>query len=332
MKKTLFIGGTGTISTSVTTLAVEKGMDLYHLNRGMRQAEPTKGVKTIHADIRDINAAKAALKGMDFDCVVDWIAFTQDHIQADLELFAGHTDQFIFISSASAYQKPPVHYRVTESTPMHNPYWEYSRNKIRCENMLLDAYREGRMPVTIVRPSYTYDDRHIPFCVGSGYTIVDRMRKGKPVIVHGDGQSLWVMTRSEDFAKGFVGLIGNQQAIGESFHITSDEALTWDQIVEAVGKAAEAKPRIVHMASDFINSQNPGLGAGLLGDKSCTMVFDNSKIKRVVPEFMATITFQEGVARSIAWHDADPQRQKVDENVNAMIDKLLAAYGNGKFA
>jgi nucleoside-diphosphate-sugar epimerase len=330
MTKTLFIGGTGTISEAVTELAVLKGIDLYHLNRGQRLANPPAGVTTIHADIRDINSVKNAIKGMKFDCVVDWISFVPEHIETDLELFAGNTDQFIFISSASAYQKPPVHYRVTESTPLHNPFWEYSRNKIKCENMLMDAYRAGRIPVTIVRPSYTYNNMHIPFCVGSGYTIVDRMRKGKPVIVHGDGQSLWVMTHNTDFAKGFIGLIGNQQAIGESFHITSDEVLTWDQIAEAVGKAAGAEPKIIHIASDFLSQQEPHrLGDGLLGDKACTSVFDNSKIKRAVPEYCAAMSFQQGVSRAVAWHDADPQRQKIDEGLNDMIDRLITAYGHG---
>ncbi|MHB9130260.1 MAG: SDR family oxidoreductase [Armatimonadota bacterium] len=325
--KVLFIGGTGIISSACTRLAAERGIEMFLLNRGTRDVEIPAGVTVLNGDIRNLAATAELLKPYRFDAVVDWIAFAPENIEADLALFAGKTEQYIFISSASAYQKPPVHYKITESTPLYNPFWGYSRNKIACEERVMAAYRNGEVPgVTIVRPSFTFGETYIPYAVGSGYTIVDRMKKGQPIIVHGDGQSLWTITHNTDFAKGFVGLLGNQQAIGESFHITSDEVLTWDQIAQAIGSAAGVEPKLIHIPSEFINRHNPGIGAGLLGDKGCSMVMDNSKIKRVVPDFVATMPFKNGVKLSVEWAEADPSRMGVDEELNTTLDTIIAAY------
>jgi nucleoside-diphosphate-sugar epimerase len=324
--KVLFIGGTGIISTAVTRLALAKGIELYHLNRGKRASAPD-GVQTITADIHQIEQARQALGDHHFDVVVDWIAFTVEHIERDLALFAGRTKQFIFISSASAYQKPLSHPVITESTPLHNPYWLYSRNKIASENRLLKAYNDDGFPVTIVRPSYTYE-QNFPIALGGGttYTLIDRLKRGQPIIIHGDGTSLWVNTHSEDFARGFVGLLGHSQAIGHAFHITSDEVLTWDQIYATLADAVGVQPNVVHIASDFIAKVAPDEGDGLLGDKAHSVIFDNSKIKTFVPGFQCVIPLREGMRRTLAWFDADPARQRISAEVNATMDRILAAY------
>lgn len=322
--KVLFIGGTGIISSACAQLAVEQGIDLYFLNRGQSKRPSPTAVTTLHGDIRDPDAARRALGKHDFDVVVDWIAFTREHIEADLALFRGRTHQYIFISSASAYQTPPATLPVTESTPLHNPFWGYSRNKIACEERLMQAYRQDGFPMTVVRPSHTYDQTLLP--LPGGYTTVHRMRQGKKVIVHGDGASLWTMTHHRDFAKGFVALLGNPHTIGDTFHITSDEWLTWNQITEIVARAAGAEAHIVHIPSDFIAHFHADLGDSLLGDKTHSMIFDNSKIKRLAPDFVATIPFVRGAAEIMAWYDADPARQVVDAEVDALTDKIIAAY------
>jgi len=323
--KVLFIGGTGIISSACASLALERGVDLYFLNRGQSSDRPVPaGVQVFRGDIRDRSSASAALLGRLFDVVVDWVAYTPEHVETDLELFSGRTGQYIFISSASAYQTPPSSLPVTESTLLDNPYWLYSRNKIACEERLVRAYRQDKFPMTIVRPSHTYDRTTLP--IDGGYTVVNRMRQGKPVIVHGDGTSLWVLTHHKDFARGFVGLLGNSHAIGDDFHITSDEVLNWNQIFDLVAKAAGAQARIVHVPSDLIAAYDSEWGAGLLGDKAVSMVFDNSKIKRIVPDFFASIPFSRGVEEIMAWYDADPARQVVDEKLDRLIDRILNAY------
>ncbi|HUI57536.1 MAG TPA: SDR family oxidoreductase [Bryobacteraceae bacterium] len=330
--RVLFIGGTGIISTACTRLAAERGIDLTLLTRGRHAADLPAGVKTLTADIDDAASAALSLRDASFDAVVDWVAYTPEHIERDLALFRGRTRQFIFISSASAYQKPATHYLITESTPLANPYWDYSRNKIACEERLLRAYREQGFPVTIVRPSLTYGDTQIALAVNSwarSYTAVDRMRRGKKVIVPGDGSSLWVVTHNSDFAKGLVGLLGHQQAIGHAFHITSDEVLTWDQIYRAVGAAAGVEPQLIHIASDFVTACLPETLGGLTGDKAVSVVFDNSKIKRFVPGYCATIPFVQGIRRTLAWFDADPARQQIDHEANAKWDRLIEAYERG---
>lgn len=320
--KVLFIGGTGTISSACSQLAVQRGIELYLLNRGESVRNAPEAAKVLNADIRDRESVKAVLGKDHFDVVVDWIAFTPEHIETDLELFRGRTDQFVFISSASVYQTPPARLPVTESTPLYNPFWQYSRDKIACEERLIRAYREENFPVTLVRPSHTYDRASIPLT--GRYTAIDRMRKGKKVIVHGDGTSLWTLTNHRDFAKGFTGLLGNSHATGEAFHITSDEILTWNQIYEIVAHAAGTKADILHIPSDVIATYDKDWGDGLLGDKSHSMIFDNAKIKKVVPDFTATIPFSRGVEEIIAWHDADPARQLVDERLDKLMDKIIS--------
>lgn len=331
--KVLFIGGTGIISSACTQLAAERGIDLALLTRGRRTRPLPAGVRTLTVDIDDsASAAECLSKSGSFDVVVDWIAFTLAHVERDLNLFRGRTRQYIFISSASAYQKPPSHYLITESTPLSNPYWDYSRNKIACEERLLTAYREEGFPVTIVRPSLTYGDTQIALAVNSwekSYTVVDRMRQGKKVIVPGDGSSLWVITHNTDFAKGLVGLLGNEQAIGHAFHITSDEVMHWDQFYRITAEAAGVEPQLVHIPSDFIGTCLPDKIGGLIGDKSVSVVFDNTKIKRFVPGYFATTPFAQGIRRTLAWFDADPARKQVDTEANATWDRLIDAYERG---
>lgn len=324
--KVLYIGGTGNISSASSRLAVKMGIELYHLNRGKREIT-IEGVKSLIADYSDVEQVKSAVSGHHWDVVVNWIAFTPDQVARDFEVFQNKTDQYIFISSASAYQKPGGHPVITESTPLYNPYWDYSRNKIACEEYLIQKYRESGFPITIVRPSLTYETV-IPVAIGSweDFTIIDRIRKGKEVIIHGDGTSLWSITHSEDFAKGFNGLLGHQQAIGHSFHITTDEILNWNQIYEAVAYAAGAPLRAVHISSDFIGNFDPSQIGGLLGDKAQSVIFDNSKIKRFVPGFQATITFKKGIKRTVDWFDADPKRIWIDEKNNQLIDQLIKEY------
>jgi nucleoside-diphosphate-sugar epimerase len=329
--KALFIGGTGLISSASTRLAIAQGIELVLLNRG-NKADIPEGAASIVADIRDQDAVTRALAGQQFDAVVDWVAYTPEDIERDLRLFRDNTRQYMFISSASAYQKPLSHYLITEDTPLANPFWDYSRNKIACEQRLMHAYREYGFPCTIVRPSLTYGDTQIPLVINSWqlpYTAVARMRQGKPVIVPGDGTSLWTITHNSDFAKGLVGLLGHQQAIGHAFHITSDEALTWDQIYTATANAAGVKANIIHIASDFIAACLPSMTGSLIGDKSASAIFDTSKIKRFVPSFCATTPFARGITRTLAWFDADPARQQIDVQADQRWDQLIDAYQAG---
>ena len=324
----LFIGGTGNISTSVSRLCIKRGIDLFLLNRGTRKVE-LEGATIIHGDIARLETLQSDLASHQWDVVVDWIAFTEHDVERDINLFRDKTNQFIFISSASAYQKPPQHPIITESTPLSNPFWQYSRDKIACEQRLNRAYLEQGFPITIVRPSHTYDIL-IPVSIGGGteYTIIDRMKHGKPVIVHGDGTSLWTLTHAEDFAKAFVGLLGRRDAIGQSFHITSDESLTWNQIYETVARAAGCEPKIIHIASEFIARCEPSLTGNLLGDKSYSVIFDNTKIKQFVPEFKASIPLVDGFRRTLAWFEADPLRKIIRPETEHMMDRILELYGH----
>jgi len=330
--RVLFVGGTGNISLASTKLAAERGIEVTLLRRGQRSADLAKNVATITADVTDEAAVGEALGNRTFDAVVDWIAFTPADVERDIRLFRGRTKQFVFISSASAYQRPVGHYLITESTPLINPFWQYSRDKIACEERLMQAYREEGFPITIVRPSLTYGDTQIVLPVNSwkrSFTAVDRMRRGKKVIVPGDGSSLWVITHNSDFAQGLVGLLGHKQAIGHAFHITSDEVMTWDQFYRITAQAAGGEAQIVHIASEFIGACLPDTVGSLIGDKSSSVVFDNSKIKSFVPEFRATVSFAEGIERTIDWFDADPQRKEIDEDANGAWDKLIDAYESG---
>ena len=328
--KVLFIGGTGTISSAVTALAVEKGIELWHLNRGHSAPFPVPAaVQTIQANLRNFEEATAALKDHQWDCVVNWITYTPEQAQIDIDLFRGKTKQYIFISSASAYQTPPQNLVIPEETPLDNPFWEYSRNKAACEKLVLEA---ADFPATVVRPSHTYSNV-IP--VGAGawdYSVVRRLKAGGPAVIHDDGASLWTPTHSCDLAKGFVGLLGRDEAIGEAFHITSDEALTWNQIYATIAEVFECEPNFVHIPSEVIAKIDPEFsGPSLLGDKAHPGVFDNSKIKRFVPEFEATIPFREGLGMVRDWFDADPVRKKPTEwtlNVEAALDRVLTAWRN----
>ncbi|THV30861.1 SDR family oxidoreductase [Glycomyces paridis] len=322
----LFIGGTGRISTSCVHEAVRQGMEVTVLNRGRtgeRLLPPEVALLT--ADANDADSVREALGDRTFDAVVNWVNFTPEQVRRDIELFTGRCGQYLFISSASAYQTPPTHMPVTESTPLKNPFWQYSRDKIACEELLTAAYRDDDFPMTIIRPSHTYDETLLPF--DGGWTVVERMRAGKPVIVHGDGTSLWTITHSRDFAVGFVGLLAKEAAIGEAFHITGDEAPTWNQIFGHIAEAAGVEPHLVHVASDAIAAADPNWGAGLLGDKSNTMVFDNTKVKRLVPEFGIDATpYRLGAREVVAWHDANPAFQTVDPKTDALMDWLADRY------
>ena len=329
--KILFIGGSGIISQAASACAVEHGADLWLLNRG-HHAVPA-GAKTLVADLTDAAATRAALAGHDWDVVVQWIAFTPPDLERDIELFRGRTRQYLFISSASAYQKPVAHYRVTESTPLINPYWEYSRSKIACETVLQRAFESEGFPGTIVRPSLTYGDNQVPLVLNSwrqSWTAVDRMRRGLPLIIPGDGTSLWTITHNTDFARGLIGLLGNPAAIGQAFHITTDEVLTWNQYFALTAEAAGVSvPKFIHIASDYLTACLPSTTGTLLGDKAVSVVFDNTKIKQFVPGFTARMTFQAGIRRTIAWFDAVAERRQVDPALNATWDQLIAGYERG---
>jgi nucleoside-diphosphate-sugar epimerase len=320
-RRVLFIGGTGVISSACSALAVESGISLHILNRGLTTARPLPpGVTVVQGDI---NSGEIPALG-DFDSVVNWVPFTPDQVRRDIELFGGRTGQYVFISSASAYQTPPSRVPVTESTPLRNPYWRYSRDKIACEDALTAAYREDGFPATIVRPSHTYDRTLVPF--DGGWTVLGRMLAGKPVIVHGDGTSLWTLTHHEDFARAFVPLLGHPRTVGDTFQITSDDVLTWDQIAHTLAAALGTTARIVHVPSDAIAEADPEWGAGLIGDKAHSMVFDNSKIRGVVPGWQAVIPFERGAREIADWHLAEPARQVTDERLDALMDKLAARF------
>ena len=324
----LFIGGTGTISSAITRQLAESEHTLYLLNRGRRPEAIPEGVKLLKADISDEAEAAAVLGDLTFDVVADFIAFVPEQLERDYRLFNGRTRQLIFISSASAYQKPLSDYRITESTPLYNPYWEYSRNKIACEDYLMRQYRENGFPITIVRPSHTYGERSVPLGLSGSkgsWQVLKRMLEGKPVLIHGDGSALWTATHNSDFAKGFIGLLGNAHAIGEAVQITSDESLTWNQIYEIIADALGVKLNAIHVSSDFLVACNEGIRGALLGDKSNTVVFDNAKLKRLVPGFTATVRFDQGVRRSIANVLATPSLQVEDPEYDAFCDKVVAA-------
>lgn len=326
----LFIGGTGLISSACSDLALKRGHELTLINRSASKKHPEpEGATVIRADVHTAEAQLAGqLAGQHFDAVVDWIAFHPDDIERDLHLFRGRTDQFVFISSASVYQKPPRNYLITEETPLENPFWDYSQNKIACEERLMRANREEGFPVTIVRPTLTYGPGQIPFSVGSWahpWTVIERMKRGKRVIVAGDGASLWVVTWNEDFAKGLVGLLGNPAAIGEAFQITSDEVLTWDQIHLEAYAALGLEPNLIHIPSELIAAYWPHAVGSLIGDKSNSVAFDNSKIKAAVPDFGCKVNWAVGLRRVLAWYEAHPEFQTFDAEFDALCDTLVAA-------
>jgi nucleoside-diphosphate-sugar epimerase len=322
----LFIGGNGTISASISRRLVELGHDLTLLNRGTStNRPPIEGTRSLVGDANDPGSLREVVGTSEFDVVANFRSFLPAQAAADIETFTGRTGQYVYISSASAYQKPVAKLPITESTPLRNPWWQYSRDKIASEELLVAAYRTHGFPATIVRPSHTYDEMSVP--LHGAWTQVDRMRRGKPVVVHGDGTSLWTLTHSRDFAVAFTGLLGHPAAIGDSFQITSDEAMTWDAIAGMLGAAAGAEPTIVHVSSDELAREIPAWGPGLLGDKAHSVVFDNSKVKRLVPEYVATTPFHAGAREIVAWHDADPARNVVDAELDAALDAVVARHG-----
>ena len=323
--KVLFIGGSGVISSACAREAVNAGIDLYVLNRGQSTTRPLPAdVTGLRADVRNPASVRDAIEGLDFDCVVDWIAFTPEHVQSDVDLLRDRTGQYVFISSASAYQTPPARLPVTESTPLRNPFWQYSRDKIACEDLLVRQYRQTGFPATIVRPSHTYDATVVPF--EGRWTMLGRMLAGKPVIVHGDGTSLWTLTHTTDFARGFVPLLGHSRTLGEAFQITSEDFLTWDQIAHALAAALGVTARVVHVPSDVIAAADPGWGESLTGDKMHSLVFDNSKLRSIVPGWRAVIPFERGAREIADWYLADPARQVTDEKLDALMDKRAADF------
>ncbi len=326
--RVLFVGGTGIISSACSELALERGIELTLLCRGKSPRPVPAGARVLHGDIREPASARAALGDERFDAVCNFIAFTPEHIRTDLELFSGRTSQYLFISSASAYKKPVDNWPITESTPLYNPHWQYSRDKIACEELLLASLRDSGFPATIVRPSHTYDRTLLPFDpYQAGYTVLSRLTANKPVVVHGDGTSLWVLTHHRDFAKGFVGLLANPKCIGEAFHITSDEVLTWNEIVHTVARAAGVEAKIVHVPSAAIAKEHPAWGAGLLGDKTHSVIFDNSKIKRFVPGFCATIPFARGAEEIVRFYEQHPDFEAFNPEVDRLMDRLAERHG-----
>lgn len=329
--KILFIGGTGIISSACSELVVARGHELFLLNRSVSKKYPVPaGAIVLQADVYAEEAHLAKLlAGHHFDAVVDYIAYTVEDIERDLRLFRGKTDQFVFISSASAYQKPVRNYIITERTPLENPYWEYSRDKIACEDKLMFTYLDEGFPVTIIRPSLTYGPMQIPFAVGSWlhpWTVIDRMKRKQKVIVPGDGTSLWEMTWNADFAKGLVGLLGNEKAIGEAFQITSDEILSWDQIYLEAYQALGLEPNVIHIASDLIAAYHPPSLGSLVGDKSNSVAFDNSKIKRFVHDYACEVNWAVGLRRALAWFEAHPEFQTIDQEMNSVWDQIISSY------
>lgn len=329
--KILFIGGSGIISTASVELALERGNEVFVLNRGKRPMP--EGCSQIVCDINELDDVRRAVEGKSWDVVVDFLSFLPEDVEKRIAAFSGKAGHYVFISSASAYQRPSRHYLVTEDTPLENPFWDYARGKIACEERLLSELQANGFPVTIVRPSLTFGDTQIPLalnCWKAPFTGINRLRTGKAMIIPGDGNSLWTITHNTDFAKGLVGLFGNKKAIGEAFHITSDEVLTWDQLYKATADAAGvANPKFVHIATDFISACMPEVHGSLIGDKTTSAVMDNSKIKRFVPDFSATTGFAEGIKRTVAWFDADPSRQVIDAEIDAKYDQLIAVYQKG---
>jgi nucleoside-diphosphate-sugar epimerase len=325
----LFLGGTGIISSACTERALAQGFEVFVLNRGTSTTRPLpEGAQSLVGDLRDADSVRSAIGEREFDVVADFRSFTTSDVQSRLDIFEGRMGQYVFISSASAYQTPPGRMPVRESTPLRNPFWQYSRDKIACEDLLVAAHRERALPMTIVRPSHTYDKTLLPF--DGGWTVVDRMRRGAEVVVPGDGTSLWTLTHQRDFAHAFVGLLGHPSAIGDSFHITSDEWLAWNEIYETVAAAAGVeKVKLVHVPSDAIAAADAEWGAAMLGDKAHTMIFDNSKVKRLVPDYVARIPFVQGAREILAWYDADPARREVDAAMDATMDELVARHRVG---
>jgi nucleoside-diphosphate-sugar epimerase len=323
--KILFIGGTGVISSSCSELCIEKGFDLFLLNRGRSFRTPPQKAELIQADISDVRSFESALNNHSFDVVVDWIAFNENDVKRDYELFRHRTKQYVFISSASAYQKPPQKLPITEDVPLINPFWKYSQAKIDCENYLMKRYNENGFPITICRPSHTYDKTKP--ALKAGYLPFHRMKTGKKIIIHGDGKTLWTLTHTKDFAKGFIGLLGNQGTIGQAYHITSNETVTWNQIAEIFSRKAGYEPNLIHIPIDFISKYDYEWGAELYGDKAYDTYFDNTKIRNIVPDFKATIPFEEGAGEIAEWYK-DTSNQFLNAELDNKMDLIIREFEN----
>lgn len=324
--KVLFIGGTGVISSACSELCIEKGMELHVIVRGLSMRKPPEGARVLTCDIRDTDRVRSLTAGGAYDTVVDWIAYTPEDIERDHGLFRGCLGQYVFISSASVYRRPPSRLPVAETEALENRFWKYSQDKIRSENLLRHLSARESFPWTIVRPSHTYDRTKFP--LHGGPTALGRLLEGRQLIIHGDGSTLWTLTHHKDFARGFVGLLGKSSAIGEAYHITSDEALSWNEIARTLGRAAGAEPRIVHIPSEFIRGYDREWGDGLLGDKAYSMVFDNSRIRAINPEFSPAIPFREGAKEIISWYREDISRLRVDPVLDRRMDEIIAAYSS----
>lgn len=328
--KILLIGGSGTISSAVTQKLVSENHQVFVLNRGNNNDRLPSSVHVLVADMANENDVAEIIKGHFFDAVCEFIAFHPSQIERDIRLFSEKTNQYVFISSASAYHKPSVNPYITEGTTLANPYWQYSRDKIACEEVLWNAYRKNNFPMTIVRPSHTYDERHIPLGVHGKkgfWQVIQRMLENKPVIVQGDGTSLWILTHNTDFAEGFVGLLGNPKALGEAFHITSDESLTWNQIYQEIAKALHVPLKLYHVTSDFLSAvgKQYDFEGSLTGDKSTTVIFDNSKLKSVVPTFSAKVPFRKGVRLTLEYLEKHPECKVLDAEFDLFCDQVIAA-------
>jgi nucleoside-diphosphate-sugar epimerase len=325
--RVLVIGGTGNLSYACSVAALDAGLEVFNLNRGSRPDQAAPGVVTLKADLRDGSAARSVLGDLRFGAVVDFISYTPEQLAPNLALFGDRTDQYVFVSTASAYRKPPVQHVVSEGTPLGNPFWSYSRAKIACERLLESEARDRGLPYTIVRPSHTYGRGWLPTSFGSSdFTVPARLLAGKEIVVHGDGQSLWTLTHARDFAAGLVGLLGHPGALGEAVQIMGEDALTWDAIHRTVARALGVEPRVVHVPSEFIAAVDPEMGERLLGDKTYSALFDCSKLKRLVPGFRTTVAFHEGVRESVDWLMAEPARRKVNPKIDQVIERILAAW------
>lgn len=328
--KILLIGGSGTISSAVTQKLVSENHQVFVLNRGNNNDRLPSSVHVLVADMANENDVAEIIKDHFFDAVCEFIAFHPSQIERDIRLFSEKTNQYVFISSASAYHKPSVNPYITEGTTLANPYWQYSRDKIACEEVLWNAYRKNNFPMTIVRPSHTYDERHIPLGVHGKkgfWQVIQRMLENKPVIVQGDGTSLWTLTHNTDFAEGFVGLLGNPKALGEAFHITSDESLTWNQIYQEIAKALHVPLKLYHVTSDFLSAvgKQYDFEGSLTGDKSTTVIFDNSKLKSVVPTFLAKVPFRKGVRLTLEYLEKHPECKVLDAEFDLFCNQVISA-------
>ena len=326
--KILFIGGTGVISSSCSDLCVERGIDLFLLNRGTSPRTAPAGATVLMGDIRDLDVVNRVLQGQDFDVVVNWIAYKKPDVERDYELFRDRTSQYIFISSASVYQKPILKLPLTEDTPLFNPYWEYAQAKIDCENYLMTQYRQKGFPVTIVRPSHTYDKTRTP--IRLDYTLIHRLKLGNKILLHDDGTSLWTITHARDFARGIFGLFGNKKSLGEAYHITSDEVLSWNQIAKILADKTHGTLNIGYVPAEFVIPYDIDWSKNLTWDKRYPGIFDNTKIKSIVPEYKASIPFEQGAAEIAEWYDSHPEYQIVNQIFDAMLDKIFEDYDKTK--